>query len=394
MKMRKDYAVVVGLGLNGLGLLRALGHAGVPIVGLDTNLAEPTAATRFGKKIRVDALSGPAFVENLLALRKKFSSNPVLFLTQEASVATVSGARGEIAAAYRFTMPDHAFITSLLNKLLFQAIAERYNFPVPRAARLSASNGIGQLQSLRFPCVLKPATRNSAYARRFAKAYKVTNVEDVQHLWSAMREVIDEVIVQEWIEGEDSDVYFCLQYRPAESGTSVSFVGRKICQWPLLTGGTASCMPAPEVSAELTALTDGFFDKAGFVGIGSMEFKRDRRDGRFYLIEPTVGRSDYQEEIASLNGVNIPLAAYLSELSARLSIPLKPTRPHAWRDPIGYARARTAGAPDPMLKISPEIRICDAYFRVDDPMPYVALKFNALRNRLARPYRITSLKDS
>ena len=69
---------------------------------------------------------------------------------------------------------------------------------------------------------------------------------------------------------------------------------------------------------ELTLLTNRFFSGVGFVGLCSMEFKRDARTNQFYMIEPTVGRTDYQEEIASLNGVNIPLAAYLGELGVRL----------------------------------------------------------------------------
>jgi predicted ATP-grasp superfamily ATP-dependent carboligase len=196
-----------------------------------------------------------------------------------------------------------------------------------------------------------------------------------------MREVVGEIVVQEWIEGDDADVYFCLQYRPP-GGPSVSFAGRKICQWPLLVGGTASCMPAPEAEAELKTLTDNFFEAVGFVGIGSMEYKRDVRDGRFYMVEPTVGRSDYQEEIATLNGTNIPLATYCGELGLPPPRRVKVDPPRAWRDPIGYANARMAGAPDPMLQFSPGIRVYDAYFRARDPMPYVASKLQAIRMRL------------
>jgi hypothetical protein len=202
-----------------------------------------------------------------------------------------------------------------------------------------------------------------------------------------MVEVVDEMIVQEWIEGGDSDVYFSLWYRSSAACPPISFVGRKICQWPVLVGGTASCMPAPEAAAEITRLTDHFFDAVGFVGIGSMEYKRDARDGRFYMIEPTVGRTDYQEEIATLNGVNIPFAVYRGELGSAMpqSQPVIPAL--AWRDPLGYARARMAGAPDPMFEIAPNIKVRDAYFRTNDPMPFLALKTQGIRSRLSRIWR-------
>src|SRR5262249_34408584 len=144
---------------------------------------------------------------------------------------------------------------------------------------------------------------------------------------------------------------------------------------------------APEFSEQLTTMTDEFFTAVGFIGIGSMEYKRDRRDGNFYMIEPTVGRTDFQEEIASLNGVNIPLALYRGELGLPISPSQASARPRAWRDPFGYANAREAGAPDPMGTLSPGIKIYDAYRRIDDPMPYIALKMAAVRNKLKRVFR-------
>jgi D-aspartate ligase len=50
-----------------------------------------------------------------------------------------------------------------------------------------------------------------------------------------------------------------------------------------------------------------------------MEFKRDTRTGRFFMVEPTVGRTDYQEEVATLNGANISYAAYCGELGRSAS---------------------------------------------------------------------------
>jgi hypothetical protein len=58
---------------------------------------------------------------------------------------------------------------------------------------------------------------------------------------------------------------------------------------------TASCTAAPEVHATLHQLTEAFFAQMSFEGMGSMEFKRDARSGDFLMIEPTVGRIDWQE---------------------------------------------------------------------------------------------------
>jgi predicted ATP-grasp superfamily ATP-dependent carboligase len=376
-------AVVAGLDVNGLGVVRSLASAGVNTLILETDLSTPAAATRFGRKLKVPALSGNDFIESLLRIAAGMEQKPVLFLTQEGSVETVAAAQAELSQYYRFTMPSHDIMATLLNKAGFQRAAEEMHSAIPRSINLNRNTPTDAISALRLPCVVKPLTKEEAYSAKFKKAYKVASREELVQLWQMVKDVADEMIVQEWIEGSDSDVYFCLQYRP-RSSPAISFVGRKICQWPPLVGGTASCVPAPAARDELVEVTDAFFQRIGFVGLGSMEYKRDTRDGRFYMVEPTVGRTDYQEEVATLNGVNIPYAAYCAEISRPLPRLDTIAQSRIWRDSISYQKARTAGAADPASEISPNAKIVDAYFRVDDPMPFLHLKLEPLARRMRR----------
>lgn len=376
-------AVVAGIDLNGLGVLRSLAAERVPTVVLDTDLLKATAATRFGRKIKVPALSGPAFVATLRGIAEKMAQKPVLFLTQEGSVETVSAAQNEIAAHYRFTMPSHDVMQTLLSKGGFQQRAEELHSAIPRSIRLNKDTTSEAMSALRFPCVIKPMIKDDAYSAKFKKAYKVASFGEFDQLWRKMRDTAGEMIAQEWIEGGDSDVYFCLQYRP-QSAPPISFVGRKICQWPPLVGGTASCMSASSVRDELVEMTDAFFERVGFVGMGSMEYKRDVRDGRFYMVEPTVGRTDYQEEVATLNGVNIPYAAYCAEIGRPFQLAGSMGQTRIWCDSNSYWKARAAGAIDRASEIAPDADTIDALFRRDDPLPYLFMKLEPLERRLRR----------
>jgi hypothetical protein len=108
----------------------------------------------------------------------------------------------------------------------------------------------------------------------------------------------------------------------------------------------------------LRPLTEKFLDVAGYQGLGSLEFKWDARRGRFSIIEPTVGRTDWQEEIATLNGVNLPLIAYCDELG--LPAPAKQSvSAVGWRHSVLH------------LGRAPHLRerLYDGYFRLDDPLP-------------------------
>jgi predicted ATP-grasp superfamily ATP-dependent carboligase len=377
-------AVVLGGNVNGLGVTRSLAPHGIPVLMISDDADRPTLRTRYGRKITQREQVGEPLIEFLYDLGHQFTRKPVLFPTEEPGLATLSTFYAEIRNLYHLVLPPDPVVKTMLDKNLFQEQAENLGFPVPRSLKLTRGGPMAGLERLRYPCVMKPAAKDDAYARNFAKAYRVSSPGDAAALWVKMELVIENAIVQEWIEGGDSDVYFCLQYRPPGGGEPVSFCGRKTLQWPPLVGGTATCIPAPNVQHELTATTSSFFARSGFVGLCSMEFKHDPRDHIFYLVEPTAGRTDYQEEIAALNGVNIPLAAYCDLTHASSDRIFQRTPLRGWRDPFGYHNAIAAGAKDPALELMPNIKLFDAYFRADDPMPWLAAKWEPLRRRFER----------
>src|SRR5690242_13617285 len=130
-------AVILGGDVNGLGVARSLGRAGVRVLLLDTDLARPTMRTRHGDKARVPALAGDAFIESLVALRARFDRKPVLIPTQEASVTSLSAHRARLASLYAFALPDDALVLALQDKTGFQALAERLGFAVPKSRVLT-----------------------------------------------------------------------------------------------------------------------------------------------------------------------------------------------------------------------------------------------------------------
>lgn len=365
-------AVVAGLGLNGLGVVRSLASKGVPVTAVDSQTGNPAMHTRYGRKVRVRAMHGDAFVEDLLALARSFSERPVLFLTEEATVRTVSARRSALESCYRITLPPAAILDSLMHKQSFQRLAERHDFRVPRSLHVLDDDTLEQARELRYPVVLKPGKKDAGYGRSFRKAYRLESFDELCRQSRQIMPVLPDLVVQEWIDGADSDVYFCLQYIRADGQPAASFSGRKIRSWPPAVGGTASCTAAPEAASAIEAETTRFFRATGFVGMGSMEFKHDAASGAFYLIEPTVGRTDYQEEVATLNGVNIPFAAYCAELGLAVPAFRPKSRPRVWREAatdLWSAELQHQRCGRGPLESGRRI---DAWWRWNDPMPWIA----------------------
>ncbi len=374
-------AVVVGGDLNALGVVRSLAAGGMPIVVVGGRDGGAAMDSRHGRKIAVADTGGEPLLEALAAIDAEAGERPVLFLTEEKSVRTVSEHRDRILSRFRIRLPDHQRLMALMDKTPFQAFAVDNGFPIPRAVSLRSKADLADVAKLQFPCVLKPARKDYNYGTRFQKAYIVVGLADVERLFTEIAPVMSDLVVQEWIEGDDSDIYFCLVYVGAGGESVASFAGRKLRSWPPRIGGTASCIGAPAHAEELTRVTFEFFRAAGFEGMGSMEYKRDRRDGRFRMIEPTVGRTDFQEEVATVNGVNIPLAAYDYETGNEPHRPGEVAIPRLWREPVTdkWAQEQQSRSPEQGIRHA----VCDAYFRVDDPMPWLKLTGQRIRGKLA-----------
>lgn len=364
-------AVVLGAGANGLGVARSLARARVPVWLLDSDERRPEMYTRAAKPLKIRALQGEVLVEELVRLGKaQFSGmRPVLFLTQEESVKTISQHRERLSAFYRFNLPRAGVVDALLHKQGFQRLAEQLGSPIPPLVHIRAPADLPALENLHYPAVVKPGERHSEYGHQFKKAYRVESAGEAASLLRRILMVMQDVVVQEWIEGPDSNIYFCLQYLGRQGQVVASFTGRKIRSWPPQVGGTASCTVAAEVHHELSQLTERFFRDAGVVGMAGMEYKRDARTQEFRMVEPTIGRTDYQEEVATLNGVNLPHAAYCSELDLPFPAPVVNRQPIVWRVRSEDARSAQMQNQRPEQGVPRGGRVVDALARWNDPLP-------------------------
>jgi hypothetical protein len=116
--------------------------------------------------------------------------------------------------------------------------------------------------------------------------------------------------------------------------------------------------------------------------MGSMEYKRDARDGRFYMVEPTVARTDFQEEVATVNGYNLPLAAYCHELGLPLALPQRADPPRVWRDAQADRWSQDEGGDALDVQVFADLPVVDAFRRRSDWRPWTDHLAGRLRERL------------
>jgi D-aspartate ligase len=301
------YAVVIGLSTNGLANVRALCQHGVPVIIFlsQEQSQEVYAATRYGQKHLVKVGNGAAIIQHLHDLSRE--ATYILFPTGDSQVSYLSDHRADLPSHCILPFPEDRVVKMLLDKQPFDKFCRTHAFPVPKTTLVQKHEDIQQsYQNMTFPIIAK--TPMKVYKEGLGKAYILSDKDELQRWYDSVQSIHQEFVLQEYIPGTDHSVFFTMQYISATGKLLASFTGRKIRQFPPLKGGTASAEPA--YSEFLTDFTYQFFRKAKFWGIGSMEYKLDGRTGTFYMVEPTVGRTDFQEGVAIANGVNIPLVAY------------------------------------------------------------------------------------
>ena len=356
-------AVVVGGQLSGLSVCRSLAKGDVPVYVLDHRRLDAAMWSRYAHPVRTNPLHGPNLLDALRSLSKQLGGPPVLMITDEMALLTISEFRAELDGLFRLHLPAHETVLMLHDKARFHEFAVAHDLPVPRSEVLRDPTDIERIQALRLPVIIKPADKrffhlNGAPRLIIANDYKAADSNSRKLLTA-----VGEIIVQECIDGPDSNIYFSLFYR---GNVTIQFLGQKLASNPPRSGSTALCVQVNnrEIGEILERTTNEFLYLVGYEGFGGIEYKLDPVSGRFLIIEPTVGRTDWQEEIATLCGVNIPLAGYCEECE----LPLPPheqtaTNAVVWQG--SYVDRMKVGS----HTIPPEASVVDGYWRWDDPLP-------------------------
>jgi len=352
-------ALVIGGELNGLGVCRSLAQAGIKTYVLDNKWHQAALWSRYATPIKTDAIYGPGLLSALHTL--DLPEHTELIITDEMAVYTISEYRADLP--FRIHLPPHDVVLTLQDKALFHKFATAHGLPVPNAVILGNDAELSSIRDLQFPVVIKPADKQDHYIKRVSRIVLADNPEQALIACQKLLKTIQKVIVQERINGPDSDIHFCLFYRK-DNITKAMFTGQKLISIPPGTGSTGFCVEVPpgDLRTELEDLTEKFIVLSNYAGLGSVEYKWDTRASRFLIIEPTVGRTDWQEEIATLSGINIPVIGYSEECN----VPIPPSTRIpgvVWQQ--SYIDRIRAG----LGKIPRNATVVDGYWRWNDPIP-------------------------
>lgn len=303
-------AVVIGLdSITGLQTARLLAARGVEVVALARDRAHFACRTRVCSRIIIGPTSGDGLMARLAILRETVDVDPALIPCSDAAVATLSEHRDRLSG-YAYALPDHQVVATLMDKARFHLYAEGAGLPVPRTFVLDgpadAQAAAGRLQ---YPALLKPAAKGAAWHRHTReKAYFVHDERELLARYRSCADWSTTLIAQEWIPGPETNHYTCNCYFDRDSVPIVTFVSRKLRQWPPRTG--TGCLSEEVRNDDVVRETLRLFAGVQYRGLGYLELKADERTGRLSIVEPNIGRPTGRSAIAEAGGVELLYTAY------------------------------------------------------------------------------------
>jgi predicted ATP-grasp superfamily ATP-dependent carboligase len=305
-------AVVLGLGQNGLATVRALGRLGIPVIGIDTDLAQPSAQTRYCVKIHCDDFlsGGPGLVDTLVALGRQLPVKGVLFPSGDLNVSVVSEHREALEPYFHYALPSKDVLRLFLDKKAFYTLAMARGFPIPRTY---FSEEVGDIRAvareIAYPCLIKPFQPTAAWRKTFdTRLFLADSAAMLTALYECIHPVHQDLIIQEYMPGPDSELYWGVTYLDGDGEPLAVWTGRKLRMYPrgFGTATLAESRREPWVAREAVRVLQGM----GHRGYGVVEFKRDRRDGRFKITEATGGRTWFPHGLVTRSGINLPAIMY------------------------------------------------------------------------------------
>jgi D-aspartate ligase len=357
--MRPAVVCVGESGINGLATVRALGRRGVPV-----HVVALAASPQIASASRYCRGFTPA--RDLASLAPTLLTLPpgVLYVDNDPMLKAL--APHAEALGRRFALVDPlADASRLTDKACQMRIARETGIAVPRSW---FPRSWDELVSIRSPkrLIAKPMIEGIAF-----KALVATHAAELAGALRARGAAPGGVLVQEYVEGDDAQIYVALCYRAQSREQCFVLSARKLRQTRPGAGVMAvgQAVDAPQVRE----MTRRLAKAANARGAFCTEFKLDARDGRFYFIEWNP-RPAYFQSIGWRSGFDLAWFAYCDhDDPARLAaMPSSFAGEHYWVNLRADLMNFSQRGPRDLAAWRPYLGRTEwAVFAPDDPAPWL-----------------------
>jgi len=363
---------------GGVGAIRTLGRLGVPVFATVEDRLTPAALSRYcagwfrwrvtGREPAEDLVGG------LCQIGRRLGRRSVAVPVDDAAAVLIAEHADVLGEFFLFPRVAADLPRRLSSKHELYGLCRRHGVPAPESALLSTPAELAAFAAgAVFPVVVKDS---DPWVRQRAPVVGGTTVLETPAELLALAGGLGGgagLVVQEYLPMEEAEDWIVHLYCDTRSDCLVLFTGVKVRSWPLHTGATACGYAVP--NPDLARLAARFCKEIGFQGVADLDWRLDRRDGRFKLVDfnPRMGNQFRLFENAA--GTDVVRALYL-DLTGR-GVPAG-SQLDGRRIVVEHidvlARWGYRGSPYVTPSVPPgEVSTEWAWLAGDDPLPFVAM---------------------
>ena len=377
---------------GGLGIIRSLGQAGIPVYGVHERFYAPVAMSRYlaGRFIwGPDPADIDQVTAGLKVIAERIGRPAVLFPTDDIGAIYLAQHGSELRRFFRFPEPPADLPLRLADKYCLYQLCRELEVPFPHTC---VPHSLGEARdfaiSAGYPLVGKIT---AAWETRgmIPSTSIIYGQDELTVIFNSCAEFGVGLILQEFIPGGTGHDWFFHGYCDSSSICRPAFTGIKLRSFPLDAGGTTF---GKSVANE--KLRDQFTEllaRLNFRGIMDLDIRLDARDGQYRLLDFNPRLGAQFRIFRDTAGIDVALAAYL-DLTGQ-GIPLgqqlnERTFMAESYDPLSMLAHWRRGELRPSKWLSQARGVDEpAWFARDDLMPFSLMCLRMTWKTAARPLR-------
>ena len=288
--------VVVNCKLGALAIMRTLGRLGVPLYGVDADPRSPAMLSRYCRERFVFGLeeNRPAeYLEKLLEVGGRLGRPAILIPTSDETAQFVVDHAEPLSRAFLFPKNSPEMIGRLVSKRGMYEMALELGVPTPVTLFPQNLEDVKAfLPKISFPVMLKGIFGNRLQSRGRSKMVIVHSPEELIDNYRAMEDPeMPNLMLQEYIPGDDDQIYIFNGYFDGSSRCLAGFTGHKIRQFPVHVG--CASLGVCRSNEEVAQTTIRFMQAIGYQGVLDIGYRYDPRDGKYKVLDanPRVGQA-------------------------------------------------------------------------------------------------------
>ena len=372
--------VVVSCKLGALAIMRSLGRLGVPVYGVDSDPQSPAMLSRYCRErflFSPDPTRPKEFLDRIVEVGRRLGRRAILIPTSDETAQFVVDHAEALGQWFIFPRNEPAMIGRLVSKKGMYELALEHDIPTPVTLFPECLDDVKAfLPKIAFPVMLKGIFGNRLQNQGKDKMVVVHSPAELIDRYRAMEDPeMPNLMLQEYIPGDDDQIYIFNGYFDRESRCLASFTGHKIRQFPIHVG--CASLGVCRSNEEVARTTIRFMKAIGYQGILDIGYRYDHRDGKYKVLDanPRVGQA-FRLFVAE-NDMDVVKSLYL-DLTGQAQCAIVPREGRRWLiedfDVISSLHYFQEGTLRPLQWLRSFWGVEEAaWFSWRDPRPFLAM---------------------